>query len=379
MLVYNIFIIRNGGLTMPKLDNEKNLTQALKTGENLDVALQQFADTIQTNVLAQAELHANDAVALREASQINLTGEEKAYFMAVIDSGEAFAGVDKVVPATVINRVFDNLIKNRPLLSKIDMVNTGLATEWIFSVGVNPAFWGSLCADIKELQDKGFRKVSFSQMKLSAFMPVCKAFLELNSPEWLARYVITVLTESIQVALEEAIVDGTGKEQPVGMRRSLANVTANEHNETVAVDIEKLDVATAGQIMAKISKVNIEGSDIERDIDPSDVILLVNPQTYWKEIFPMYTIQNAQGQYVSNFPLPFEIVQSSAMPESEIVAGLASDYFFGLGMGSKITQSDEVRFIEDERVYMAKLYGNGQPKFDGAFTRYNLKKAVVEG
>lgn len=363
---------------MPKLDNESTLLTALETGKDLDVALQSFADNIQDRVLAEANLHANDAVALKEASQIALTGEEKTYFMEVINSGEAFAGVDQVVPATIINRVFDNLVKNRPLLNKIDMVNTGLATEWIFSVGVNPAFWGALCDDVKQLQDKGFRKVSFSQMKLSAFMPVCKAFLELNSPEWLARYVITVLTESIQVALEKAIVDGTGNDQPIGMRRSLANVTANEHVETVAVDIEKLDVATAGSIMAKISKVKIEGTDIERDINPSDVLLVVNPQTYWKEIFPMYTIQNAQGQYVSNFPLPFEIVQSSAMPESEIVAGLASDYFFGLGMGSKITSSDDVRFIEDERVYMAKLYGNGQPKFDGAFIRYNLKKDLPE-
>lgn len=360
---------------MPKLENEKSLAQAIENGENLDTALELFADNIQQRVLAEANLHAEDAVALRESSQISLTGEERSYFMEVIESGEAFAGVDKVVPATIINRVFDNLVKDRPLLRKINMVNTGLATEWIFSVGVNPAFWGSLCADIQQLQDKGFRKVSFAQMKLSAFMPVCKAFLDLNSPEWLARYVITVLTEAIQIALEKAIVDGTGKEQPIGMRRSLANVTSNEHDVITAVPIEKLDTATAGQIMATISKVTIEGEAIERDIAPSDVILLVNPQTYWKVIFPMYTIQNASGQYISNFPLPFEIVQSSAMPENEIVAGLASDYFFGLGMGSRITQSDDVRFIEDERVYMAKLYGNGQPKFDGAFTRYTLTTA----
>lgn len=363
---------------MPKILENDDLKVALESGENIDVALSAFADNIQTQVLAEARTYADDKAVLANRSGMELTSEERKYFMAVIDAGDGFSAVDQLVPATVINRVFDNLVADRPLLRAIDMVNVGLATEWIFSVGVNPAFWGTLCSNIQELQDKGFRRVDINQMKLSAFMPVCKAFLELNSPEWLARYVVTVLTEAIQMALESAIVDGTGQNQPVGMRRSINNVTSGVHNVTTAKEIAQLDPATSGEIMAALSKITIEdGVVIERNLNPADVALVVNPQTYWKRIFPMYTTQTLNGAYVQNLPLPFNLIQSTAVPEDELVIGVARDYFFGLGMGTRITSSDEYHFVEDERIYLAKMYGNGQPKFDGAFQRYTLSDATT--
>lgn len=363
---------------MGKLDNENSavlLSKALEnpTGEGLESALLTFSQGIEQKVLVEAQAFVHDSKVMSQRSGMQLTTEEKDYFMEVISSGTAFAGVDKVVPPTIINRVFDNLTKNRPLLQKIDIVNTGLATEWIFSVGVNPAFWGALCDDIQELTDKGFRKVSISQNKLSAFMPVCKAFLELNSPEWLAQYVVTVLTEAIQIALEKAIVDGSKANEPVGMRRSLANVSSNVHAEIAATEISDLTPETMGEMMAELTSVDIgDGVTIDRTLAPSDVIMVVNPQTYWKKLYPKMTVQTSGGGYVTNLPIPFTIVESTEIPENELIVGRGKDYFFGLGMATKIGFSDEVRFIEDERVYLAKMYGNGQPKADGLFKRYTF-------
>lgn len=352
------------------------LTKQDVSEDEIVAAMGAFAQNIQDKVMAEAEQFLGDQVALEEAAGIKLNKQERDYFMAVIESGEAFAGTTELVPVTIINRVMDNLQKAHPLLSRVDMANVGLATEWIFSVGVNPAFWGALCADIKELQDKGFRKVSLSLYKLSAFMPVCKALLDLNSPEWLAQYVVTVLTESIYIALEGAIVDGTGNEMPFGMRRSMTNITAKEGQVIDAVEIEGLTPTVVGEIMAGLTKIEIEsGVTIERTIAPEEVLLMVNPQTYYKELFPNMTTTDLNGNYVQRLPLNFTVIQASAVPEGEIVIGRGKDYFLGIGRSTQITQSDEVRFIEDERVYLAKMYGNGQPKFEGAFKRYTLKKA----
>lgn len=354
------------------------LTKQDVSEDEIVAAMGAFAQNIQDKVMAEAEQFLGDQVALEEAAGIKLNKQERDYFMAVIESGEAFAGTTELVPVTIINRVMDNLQKAHPLLSRVDMANVGLATEWIFSVGVNPAFWGALCADIKELQDKGFRKVSLSLYKLSAFMPVCKALLDLNSPEWLAQYVVTVLTESIYIALEGAIVDGTGNEMPFGMRRSMTNITAKEGQVIDAVEIEGLTPTVVGEIMAGLTKIEIEsGVTIERTIAPEEVLLMVNPQTYYKELFPNMTTTDLNGNYVQRLPLNFTVIQASAVPEGEIVIGRGKDYFLGIGRSTQITQSDEVRFIEDERVYLAKMYGNGQPKFEGAFKRYTLKKPVA--
>ena len=51
--------------------------------------------------------------------------------------------------------------------------------------------------------------------------------------------------------------------------------------------------------------------------------------------------------------------------------GLADRYFMGLGTGTakggKIEYSDEYKFLEDQRVYKIKLYGNGRPMDENAF------------
>lgn len=370
---------------MSKLENNakvelaKVLSKPEANENDIQMAVTGLAEQIQNKVLAEAQAVQGDNAVLASRGTTALTGEERKYFMEMIESGTAFDNVGATVPATLINRVFDDLVKNHPIIGAVDTMNGGLTTEWIFSIGVNPAFWGTLCADVKELVDKGFRKISIGQFKLSAFIPVCKAFLDLNSPEWLAQYVVTVLTESIAIALENAIVDGTGKEMPIGIRRSLANVASGEHTVITATEVEGFTPAVMGTMMAELSKVTVEtGVTVERSLAPSEVTILVNPQTYYKVLFPEYTVQNSLGQYVSALPLPFNIVQTTAVPEGEFVIGRMKDYLFVLGAGVKLGFSDEHRYIQDERVYLAKMYGNGQPKGDGMFKRVTIAPAVPE-
>lgn len=49
--------------------------------------------------------------------------------------------------------------------------------------------------------------------------------------------------------------------------------------------------------------------------------------------------------------------------------GMAKKYFAPIGMpkDGRIEYSDEYHFLEDERVYLIKLYGNGMPKDNNAF------------
>lgn len=361
------------------INDNVTLSSALQSGdvEQVDVAMTAFSNKLQEQILAEVKDIAGDQEALAQASGIKLTKEERTYFMELIGSeGKVSDNAVQTVPTTIVNRVFDNLTKEHKLFGMVDQAMVGLSTEWIFSIGVNSAKWGKICSNLQEILDKGFRKVNLSLFKLSAYMPVCKALLDLNSPEWLAQYVITVIQESLAKGIEEAIIDGTGKEEPIGMRRSLSAATSGEQNVVEATEIEKLDATQAGKIMADLVEYSPEaGVTITRNVNPSEVVILVNPVTYYTKVFPMMTLQNLNGQYVQSLPLPFSIVQSEFVPKDELVVGVAKDYFFGIGKGVTLSQSDEVRFIEDERVYAGKFYGNGTPKYDGAFKRYTFKPA----
>jgi len=52
------------------------------------------------------------------------------------------------------------------------------------------------------------------EVKLSAFIPVSQSILDLG-PEWLDRYVRTILSEAIFEGLEGGIIKGTGKDEPI--------------------------------------------------------------------------------------------------------------------------------------------------------------------
>lgn len=367
-------------------DIKGEIVTALQSGDadKFAAVMDTFSADLEEKILAQAQATGNSQEAIAQVTKINLTGEERKYFMELIQqpssSQDGFSGVANdrtLVPATVINRIFDGLKKDHTLLGLVDAQTIGIANEWIFSIGVAPAQWGKLCSNLQEITDKGFRKISLGTFKLTAYLPVCKALLELNEPEWLAQYVITLIQESIEAAIEIAIVDGTGKEQPIGMRRSIENATAGTHTVKTPVQIEGLTPKVMGDIMAKLSKIEVEtGVTVERTVQASEVLIVVNPQTYWKEIFPMTTTQMLNGQFVQNLPLPFSIVQVPAVPEGELVVGVAKDYFFGIGKDTTIGFSDEVKYIEDERVYAGKFYGNGTPKFEDAFTIYTIKPAA---
>ena len=58
-------------------------------------------------------------------------------------------------------------------------------------------------------------------------------------PIWLDRYVREILAESMAIALEEAIVNGTGKDQPIGMMKDLkAAVTNGVYSDKTATHLQ---------------------------------------------------------------------------------------------------------------------------------------------
>ena len=83
-------------------------------------------------------------------------------------------------------------------------------------------------------------------------------------------------------------------------------------------------------------------------------------------------------------PYPMTIIKSPAVASGKAVLGLGYRYFAGIGMSSKdgkLEFDDSCQFLEDNRVYKIKLYGNGMPMDNNAFQYHDisqLKPAVVK-
>lgn len=354
-----------------ELELKNQIKNAIENGDSDAFVEAQIAlaKSIETKILEEAKRvndDLSDQAVMAKRGLNPLTKEEKQFYNEVIN-GEGFSGTEKFMPPTIFERVFEDLRQNHPLLSEIDFVNTTATTEWITRDGdVEAAWWGALTDAIQKKLSMSFKKESTELYKLSAYVPVAKAMLDLG-PEWLDRFVRQMLYESIAIALEQAIVAGTGKGQPIGMMKDLEGaVVDGVYPDKTAAALNDLKPKSLGeQIMAPLTKGG------KRAV--SNVLLIVNPLDYWSKIFPGTTVLTANGAYVYGvLPIPATVVQSIAVPEGKLIAGMAKDYFMGVGSSQKIEFSDHYKFLEDERAYITKQYANGKPLDNESFLVFDI-------
>ena len=315
-----------------------------------------------------------DAGVLAQRGVRQLTSEERKYYqklgeaMGSRNPKQALENLDVAMPKTVINSVFEDLRPNHPLLSLIDFIPANGAIELLMNTnGYQEAAWGELCDEIVKELVSGFKTVNTTLLKLSAFLPVCKAMLELG-PEWMDRYVREILYEALANGLEAGIIAGDGKEKPIGMIRDIGEgvaVVDGVYPEKEAVSIDQFTPAKFGALVGQLATSE---SGTARPVN--NLVMIVNPVDYWTKVMPATTLQAPDGTYRNNvLPYPATIIQSPAVTVGKAVLGMAKRYFAAVGTAKdgRIEFSDHAKFLEDKRVYIIKAYANGRPKDNNSF------------
>lgn len=351
-----------------------------------------ICELIEKDVLEKAQelagVHDQQVLASRGVRQ--LTSAENKYYEKLIDAfksenpKQALTNPEISMPETVLDAVFDDLQTEHPLLSHLSFTNTRGAIKFLFSTNdFQKAVWGKLCAEITEEIEASFSEIDMTLMKLSAFIPVCEAMLDLG-PVWLDSYVRQILYEALANGLEDGSINNLNTTTgPVGMIADMTTgsggVGAATFTAKTATPITDLQPATLG---AQLAKLAVDAAGKARAI--RDVILIVNPTDYFTKVLPATTVMNGAGVYVNNvLPYPMTIIQSAAVATGKAVLGLGYKYFMGIGMDSRagrIEYSDEFKWLDDERVYKIKLYANGMPMDNNAFQYLDisgLKPATV--
>lgn len=233
--------------------------------------------------------------------------------------------------------------------------------------GYQEAAWGQLCDEIVKELTSGFKEVDTGLLKLSAFLPVCKAMLDLG-PAWLDNYVREILYEALANGMEAGIVAGDGNGKPIGMNRQVGDgvtVTGGVYPEKAAIGVTDLSTETLGNLLSMIAVDESGKSRVVRDL-----LLIVNPQDYFQRVMPATTLIAPDGSYRNDvLPYPATVIQSAAQTRGKAILGMGYRYFAAAGMATdgRIEFSDHYHFLEDERVYLIKTYANGMPMDNNAF------------
>ena len=346
-----------------------------------DEMLQHVSEQVTAEAMERMEemQQAADTRILAARGVHQLTREEREYYQAFAKAAnsnnprQAVADMELTLPRTVVDSVFEDLRHNHPLLSKISFIPSVGNVEILMNTnGYQEATWGELCDEIVKELTAGFKIFDAGLFKLSAFLPICKAMLDLG-PEWLDRFVRETLYEALANAMEKAIADGDGNKKPVGMTRDVsdeASVVGGVVPQKSVISVTAFDAKTVGDLVARVA---IDGSGHARTV--TDLILLVNPVDYFKKIMPATTIMAPDGTYRNNvMPYPMDIIQVAGLAEGTAVLGSAKRYFATAGTAKegKIEASDHAMFLQDKRVYLIKAYANGRPKDNSSFLRLDI-------
>lgn len=348
---------------------EGNDVQKL-TDELFEMAKEVATDAVSEQMEEKAE-ELDRQVKMQRGKRV-LTSEERKYFTALAKAitsdnpRQDITNLHDVLPETVIDTVFEELTKEHPLLDAVDFVATRGITKWIKDAHeADEAVWGELCDAITAEIDGALEVVNADAFKLTAFIYVCKAGMEIG-PEWLDAYVRAILKDTLANGWEKAIITGTGNKEPIGMDRDLDDETNGTYAQKTAVVITDFGIATIGALVADLTKGGTRKAE--------NLVLIVNPADYYTKVMPAMTYLGADGIYKELNPFGLRVIQSQYVAANTAIIGLAKKYLAltVLDKGGRVEYSDHFKFLDDVRTYTIRAYGNGMPKDNAAFIRLNI-------
>ena len=386
----------------------KNATVALQqvfsnpdaTEKETQDAFESFGAAIAAAVRDDYEMaHGDQRILIQRGFRV-LTSEEKKFYQDIIKAGkektvQTMNGLlsDKVMPVTIIEDVYKDLKQEHPLFAEINFQSVAYLTRWILNDhSVQTAVWGEVNSSVSAQISSAFRTIDVAQCKLSAYAEIELDMLDLG-PTFLDGYIRTYLREAIYVALEGAIVCGSGHNAPIGFDRDIhQGVTVNsstgypqktpveitsfmpkEYGTILAILAESEVWYTAdsdGTVTAAETAANSDGSAKSgytkhggnpRTFD--EVTLICNQKDYLEKIMPATTVLNAGGTFTNNvFPFPTKVIRSARVATGKAILCLPKEYFMGIGTSKDgtLTYSDDFKFYDDKRCFKIRMHGMGR-------------------
>lgn len=319
-----------------------------------------------------------------------LAQEDTKTFLAQLRSmkgqSRAVTGGELTIPVVFLELVAENMYRYSKLLNRVRVRNVSGEARQTIAGTVPEAVWTEMCAAINELTF-AFNQITVDGYKVAGFVPVCNSLLEDNDVN-LASWIVEMLSESIGLAMDKAILYGKGTGMPLGVVPRLAqqNAPANyPANAPAWVDLHTTNIkqiggdsVTGAAFWAALVEAT---SNTFTRYSRGEQFWAMNSKTYSKLKSKLITF-TASGDIVANIFGVLPIVNGDVdilefMPDGDIVGGYGDLYLLSMRSGMTIEASREVQFIQDNTVFKAKQRADGQPIIPGAFVAININNVAV--
>lgn len=297
----------------------------------------------------------------------------------------AVTGGDLNIPEIFLGILRDNLDKYSKLISKVNLKSVKGNARQNIAGTIPEAVWMEMIGKLNALSIS-FNQVEVDGYKVGGFVALPN-YLVKDSDVNLVSEAMYAIAQAIGLALDKAILFGTGTKMPVGIMTRILEALKPGYwgtNEKAWTDLRTthnlFSVNTAkGTAFYEdfIAKLGVIKSNYS------------NGQTFWamaRTTHANLTVKaismNAAGALVSgvNNQMPIiggEIVELDFIPDGLVIGGYGDIYLLAEREGAVFATSDQVQFVEDNTVVKGIARYDGRPVFGEAFVAVNIGAAVV--
>lgn len=284
----------------------------------------------------------------------------------------AVTGAELTIPDVVLNLIRENVAVTSKLYKHVNVKAVkGTARQPI--MGLTPeAVWTEMCAKLNEL-DFSFGVVEVDGYKVGGYVAICNAVLE-DSDIALATEIINAIGKAIGIALDKAILYGTGTKMPLGIVTRLAQT----EGEDDFVDLSATNlVAVSGKTEKALFQAIIGAvGAVDSEYSTGDMFFAMNNTTYTKLVGESLAI-NSAGALVSGISREMPVIGGAIevlnfIPNDVIIGGYGDMYLLAERAGAKFAQSEHAQFIEDNTVFKGTARYDGAPVVPSAFVAIGI-------
>ena len=292
----------------------------------------------------------------------------------------AITGAELTIPNVMLELLRENIEEYSKLYKHVRVQSVPGKARQPIQGTIPEAIWTEMNGSINELSML-FNNVEVDGYKVSGYMAIDNATLN-DSDINLAEAIITALGQSIGLALDKAILYGTSKKMPTGVVTRLAQAakpetypdTAREWKNLSSSNIVSIAAAKKGVDLFK--EIVIASGNAKGKYSKGNRFWAMNETTKTKLVAEALSF-NAAGAIATGMGDAMPIVGGAIetldfIPDNVIVGGYGDLYLLAEREGAQITQSEHVKFLEDQTVYKGLARYDGLPVIAEGFVAIGI-------
>ena len=274
----------------------------------------------------------------------------------------AVSGAELLIPEVMLDLVRENIQNYSKLISKVNLKNVKGKARQPIAGTVPEGIWMEAIGKLNELEFT-FTQIEVDGYKVGGFVAVPNPTLE-DSDIALATELLRGIGQAIGLALDKAIIFGTGVKMPTGIFGSLP-----EGN--------KISISAANSTDAKLFKqIIIASGNAKSDYRTGVKFWAMNEKTRTTLLAEAVSF-TAAGAITSgvNGTMPViggDFVTLPFIPDNVIIGGYGDMYLLAERAGTKLESSEHVMFIEDNTVFKGTGRYDGKPIIPAAFVAIGI-------